>query len=52
MLLEVGPSNTQIARQLCIELATVKNHVHHILQKLPGGRRSQHPLAPRSATAA
>jgi two-component system nitrate/nitrite response regulator NarL len=32
-LLEEGLSNKQIARRLCIELRTVKNHVHHILEK-------------------
>ncbi len=33
-LLESGISNKEIARKLHIETATVKNHVHHILQKL------------------
>ena len=33
-LLESGISNKEIARRLHIETATVKNHVHHILQKL------------------
>lgn len=32
-LLDEGLSNKQIARRLCIELRTVKNHVHHILEK-------------------
>ena len=36
-----GLSNKEIARQLCIEVATVKNHVHHILGKLEVSRRSQ-----------
>jgi DNA-binding NarL/FixJ family response regulator len=33
-LIDDGLSNKQIAQQLCIQLATVKNHVHHILHKL------------------
>jgi DNA-binding NarL/FixJ family response regulator len=33
-LIDVGLSNKQIAGRLHIELATVKNHVHNILEKL------------------
>jgi DNA-binding NarL/FixJ family response regulator len=33
-LLEEGLSNKQIARRLSIELQTVKNHVHNILERL------------------
>jgi len=33
-LIEVGFSNKEIAQQLCIQVATVKNHVHNILEKL------------------
>jgi DNA-binding NarL/FixJ family response regulator len=33
-LIGAGLSNKEIARQLCISLATVKNHVHNILTKL------------------
>lgn len=33
-LLELGLSNTEIARHLGITIATVKNHVHNILTKL------------------
>jgi DNA-binding NarL/FixJ family response regulator len=33
-LIDGGLSNKQIARRLQIELATVKNHVHNILEKL------------------
>src|SRR4051794_27145054 len=33
-LIGEGLSNKQIAGRLCIELPTVKNHVHHILDKL------------------
>jgi two-component system, NarL family, nitrate/nitrite response regulator NarL len=38
-LIDEGLSNKQIARQLCIEVPTVKNHVHHILVKLQVERR-------------
>ncbi|MDA0167657.1 response regulator transcription factor [Solirubrobacter taibaiensis] len=38
-LIECGLSNKAIARELCIELATVKNHVHTILEKLHVNRR-------------
>ncbi|MGE3179021.1 MAG: LuxR C-terminal-related transcriptional regulator [Vicinamibacterales bacterium] len=40
-LLERGLSNQEIAAHLGIELATAKNHVHHILEKLQVRRRSQ-----------
>lgn len=33
-LIARGRSNKEIARDLCIELSTVKNHVHHVLEKL------------------
>jgi two-component system, NarL family, nitrate/nitrite response regulator NarL len=39
-LLERGLSNKEIATKLCIEVATVKNHVHNILEKLDVGRRA------------
>jgi two-component system, NarL family, nitrate/nitrite response regulator NarL len=39
-LIDLGLSNKQIARELYIELATVKNHVHHILAKLKVTRRA------------
>jgi DNA-binding NarL/FixJ family response regulator len=39
-LLEYGLSNKEIARELQIELPTVKNHVHNILGKLQVARRS------------
>ena len=38
---EQGRSNKEIARQLGISVATVKNHMHNILQKLQVGRRGQ-----------
>jgi DNA-binding NarL/FixJ family response regulator len=40
-LLGRGLSNAEIARQLHVELATVKNHVHHILDKVGVKRRDQ-----------
>src|SRR5262249_7739110 len=40
-LLEEGLSNREIAGRLGIELATAKNHVHNILEKLHVSRRSQ-----------
>jgi DNA-binding NarL/FixJ family response regulator len=40
-LVDEGLSNKEIAQLLCIEVATVKNHVHSILQKLDLRRRSQ-----------
>jgi DNA-binding NarL/FixJ family response regulator len=41
VLMGEGLSNQQIARTLCIELPTVKNHVHHILEKLDVERRGE-----------
>jgi two-component system nitrate/nitrite response regulator NarL len=38
-LLADGMTNKEIARGLSIEVATVKNHVHHILEKLGVHRR-------------
>jgi DNA-binding NarL/FixJ family response regulator len=40
-LLGCGLSNKQIARALHIEISTVKNHVHHILEKLQVKSRSE-----------
>lgn len=40
-LLELGLSNKEIGARLCIEVATVKNHVHSLLAKLGVRRRSQ-----------
>jgi len=40
-LVAEGLSNKQIARRLSIELSTVKNHVHHILEKLQIDRRGE-----------
>jgi DNA-binding NarL/FixJ family response regulator len=40
-LIAEGLSNKEIAVRLGIELCTVKNHVHHILEKLHVARRTQ-----------
>jgi two-component system nitrate/nitrite response regulator NarL len=40
-LAEEGRSNKEIARHLRISSATVKNHIHSILQKLQVGRRGE-----------
>lgn len=40
-LIGVGLSNKQIAQRLCIEVSTVKNHVHNILAKLNVDRRTE-----------
>jgi DNA-binding NarL/FixJ family response regulator len=40
-LIDQGFSNREIAAELGIELSTVKNHVHHILEKLHAHRRTE-----------
>nr|VFJ46138.1 MAG: two component transcriptional regulator, LuxR family [Candidatus Kentron sp. DK] len=40
-LIQQGLSNKEIARTLCIEISTVKNHVHSILEKTGARRRSE-----------
>jgi two-component system nitrate/nitrite response regulator NarL len=40
-LIDLGRSNKEIARELYIEVPTVKNHVHNILEKLCVGRRAE-----------
>jgi DNA-binding NarL/FixJ family response regulator len=40
-LIEEGRSNKEIAAELLIELPTVKNHVHRILEKLHVHSRSE-----------
>jgi DNA-binding NarL/FixJ family response regulator len=40
-LVSDGCSNKEIAARLHVELATVKNHVHNILEKLQVGRRGE-----------
>ena len=44
-LLQTGLSNKEIAGRLCIELSTVKNHVHNVLDKLRIRRRTEIGLA-------
>jgi two-component system, NarL family, nitrate/nitrite response regulator NarL len=40
-LIDQGYSNIQIAKELCIALSTVKNHVHNVLEKLHVHHRTQ-----------
>jgi DNA-binding NarL/FixJ family response regulator len=40
-LIERGLSNKEIGRQLCIEVPTVKNHVHNILARLDVSTRQE-----------
>ncbi|HEY7618466.1 MAG TPA: response regulator transcription factor [Solirubrobacteraceae bacterium] len=40
-LIDEGLANKEIAARLQIELPTVKNHVHHVLEKLGARRRSE-----------
>ena len=49
-LVEQGLTNKEIARQLGIELATVKNHVHSILEKLDVRRRGEAAAVFKGAT--
>jgi DNA-binding NarL/FixJ family response regulator len=44
-----GLSNKEIARSLQIELATVKNHVHNVLEKLHVGSRTAAVAAARAS---
>ena len=48
-LVAMGLSNKQIAARLCIEVPTVKNHVHSILEKLHADRRGEISLRLRQA---
>ncbi len=50
-LIEQGYTNLQIGAELCIELGTVKNHVHNLLDKLGVPSRSQAALVARQAFA-
>lgn len=49
-LIDRGLSNKQIASELHIELATVKNHVHSVLEKLQVDRRGAAAAAVRDHT--
>jgi DNA-binding NarL/FixJ family response regulator len=49
-LIARGCSNKEIARELGIRVATVKNHVHAVLQKLDCSRRGQAAARIRSAS--
>jgi DNA-binding NarL/FixJ family response regulator len=40
-LIDKGLTNKEIAARLFIEVATVKNHIHHILEKLGAKTRSE-----------
>jgi DNA-binding NarL/FixJ family response regulator len=40
-LLGEGLSNKEIGNELCLSVATVKHHVHHVLEKLKLPRRAQ-----------
>jgi two-component system, NarL family, nitrate/nitrite response regulator NarL len=40
-MIELGHSNKEIARNLGIEVGTVKNHVHNLLEKLKVRRRNE-----------
>jgi len=40
-LLGRGFSNKEIANELCLSVATVKHHVHHVLEKMQLQRRAQ-----------
>jgi DNA-binding NarL/FixJ family response regulator len=48
-LLERGLSNKEIAQELCIEVSTVKNHVHNILDRLQVQRRGEAAARLRAA---
>jgi len=50
-LIEQGHSNQEIANTLCIELGTVKNHVHNILDKLDVRTRKHAAIIARQALA-
>jgi DNA-binding NarL/FixJ family response regulator len=49
LLIEQGLSNKEIARRLSIEVRTVKNHVHNILEKLQVHRRGEAAARMRAA---
>jgi two-component system, NarL family, nitrate/nitrite response regulator NarL len=49
-LIDQGLSNKEIAGRLVIEVATVKNHVHNILEKLRVGSRGEAAAVVRRGT--
>jgi DNA-binding NarL/FixJ family response regulator len=49
-LIDKGLSNKEIASHLCIEVATVKNHVHNLLEKLRVTRRGEAAALVRHST--
>lgn len=51
MLLDAGLSNKAIAQRLSIRVATVKNHVHKILEKLQVSRRGEAAARLRAGSA-
>jgi DNA-binding NarL/FixJ family response regulator len=48
-LVDGGMSNKLIAARLCIEVSTVKNHMHRILAKLHAQHRAEIPRRLRAA---
>jgi DNA-binding NarL/FixJ family response regulator len=48
-LIDEGLSNKEIAARLCIELSTVKNHVHNLLEKLGVRGRAEAAARVRAA---
>jgi two-component system nitrate/nitrite response regulator NarL len=50
-LIDEGLSNKEIAARLQIELPTVKNHVHHVLEKLAVDRRGDAAAVLRASVA-
>ena len=49
-LIHGGISNKQIGQRLCLELPTVKNHVHNILEKLGVSGRHEAAQVSRKLT--
>lgn len=49
LAIAAGKSNAELARDLCMSVATVKAHVSHILAKLHLGNRTQIALLAHDA---